>query len=267
MSSIKRSSALIITSVLLGSVVIGKVSAAPQILAVASTTVPIPMQCDRAECVVELSAICLQEHRSSPLAGTKYYLPKGQKFAFIARSKDGRKIGLPSNLQTRIVTARGHNAVHVSLAWKTIRDYGIENLALSVPAGTALIPISVVGDTDPQTDTDIELATGLFRDIATELVDNDTTKRKAAELVNLTINKLDFKGRSSVAIREQAIAILNDRNDFNAEATALAKKAVTQCDTETQVGYQSLRQCLGSSHDQLIGKLNTKYWNQVKGGS
>lgn len=206
MSSLKLLPALCATSVLFGTFTINNAQAAPQILAVAATTVAIPMQCNRAECLVELSAICLQEFRASPMAGTEYYTANNKSFVFTAVTEDSRKVRLPTNLDMKIATARGHNAVQVSVPWKSVRPFAVKQLTLSVPPGIALVPVAIKGDTNPQTELDIELASGPFRKLASHIVDGDKTKRGTAELINLTINRLDAKGRSSVSIRKSALA-------------------------------------------------------------
>lgn len=270
MSFYKQLPALCASSLIAGSLSIGLANAAPQILAVAATTTSIPMQCTGGNCVVELSSICLQEFRASPMAGTEYYIANQKSLEVTAITEDGRNVRLPANLEMKITTVRGHNAVKVSLPSKTVRTYGVERFAIAVPPGIALVPVAIKGDKNPQTDLDIELASGPFRKIAAHIVDSDKAKRGTAELINLTINRLDVSGRSSVDTRKNALAQLRRdgaSSGFSKTSVGRAEKLTRKCFSETKVGFQSFRQCLGSSHDQLIGKLNTKYWNHLKSGS
>ncbi|GLQ07529.1 hypothetical protein [Sneathiella chinensis] len=243
--------------------------AAPQILAVASADLPVSLSCEKGECSAELTAICLQEHRASPHAGQEYYVHDNQKLALSLVRPDGDRIDL-SNLPLTIRAARGHNAVQVSLAETRLRGLGDGTLMVTVPEGISLIPVPIANDAKPQTEADILLATGPLRSVATRLVDRDQGRANAARLVNQAINALPGKGRASPSERETALAFFSgqaDQSRYPDQATTLARDTVRQCFEETVVGFRSFRQCLGSSHDQLIGKLNTRYWRSLNAGS
>ena len=51
------------------------------------------------------------------------------------------------------------------------------------------------------------------------------------------------------------------------DGRVLAKAGFDRCSVTTNGGLMSLRQCLSSLHDSLIGKLNTKYWKSLEAGS
>ena len=67
----------IVLSLVIGGVIGGRASAAPQILGLVATTAPTPLTCSDGMCSAQFSAFCLQQHRISPTAGTAYRPAKG----------------------------------------------------------------------------------------------------------------------------------------------------------------------------------------------
>ncbi|MCG8493626.1 MAG: hypothetical protein MI743_18555 [Sneathiellales bacterium] len=243
--------------------------AAPQILAVASTDIPLPLTCEKGECTAELTAICLQEHRASPQTGAKYYIHQSQRLKLTLIDKKGHEVDI-SALPLDVSAARGHTAIRVSLKETLIRDFDMSRITISVPEKTTAIPVAVAHDKKPQTDADILIATQSLRPLANRIVDQNTDRADAARLVSHAINSLPSRGRAEPSDRldaQQYFQSVSHASGYSSDARRLAAKAVRQCDYETKVGFWSLRQCLGSSHDQLIGKLNTKYWKSLKAGS
>ncbi|WP_169544993.1 hypothetical protein [Sneathiella aquimaris] len=242
---------------------------APQILAVASTDIPVPLYCEKGECTAELTAICLQEHRASPQIGTHYYFHDSAPIQLSATTPSGENVDI-SSLPYSMKTARGHTSIRVSILQKDVKSLAPTALHVSVPERATAIPVPIKNDRKPQTDTDILIAVQSLRLLAGHLVDNDTDRADAARLVNLTLNRLPIRGRAQasqrVAAKDAFQAIITTAG-YSKQATHLAQKALKQCDYETKVGFWSLRQCLGSSHDQLIGKLNTKFWKSLNSGS
>ncbi|MEH6546129.1 MAG: hypothetical protein V7701_06870 [Sneathiella sp.] len=243
--------------------------AAPQIMAVASTDLDIPVTCEGVECSVELSSICLQEHRGSPYPGTAYYVHGDTNFQLTGVTETGQEIQL-SSVDLKVEAARGHNAVKVVFKEMAIRKYGPMSVRISVPENMSIVPLPIANDVNPQTDADIALATGPLRQLASTIVDDNTQKRDAAELLNQTINRLPWDGRASDGERLAAEAEYRKilaTAPFSVRAKANADAVMKECAVRTYAGTLTLRQCLGSWHDRLLGKLNTKYWNQLKTGS
>jgi hypothetical protein len=243
--------------------------AAPQILAVASQDLPVPLSCEAGECSAELTAFCLQEDRASPPAGTAYYLHDAHLLQLTITDTAGRRIDV-SALPYRLTAARSHTAVKLSLRQVDLGDIDMAALHVRVPEQVSAIPVAAPGDTRPQTASDILLATASLRPLAARMVDDDAQRADAARLVNMAVNRLPARGRADPSRRDAAQAFfttVSDRSGYSDSARELAAKAVTQCAYETQVGFRSFRQCLGSSHDQLIGKLNTRYWRSLNSGS
>ncbi|USG59948.1 hypothetical protein NBZ79_12250 [Sneathiella marina] len=244
-------------------------AAAPQIMAVASTDLDIPVTCEGGECSVELSSICLQEHRGSPYPGTAYYVHGDNNFQLTGVTDAGQEIKL-SSIDLKVEAARGHNAVKVAFNETALRKYGPMSVKISVPKDMSIVPLPIANDVNPQTEADIELATGPLRQLASSIVDDDVQKRDAAELLNQTINRLPWRGRATDGERLAAEAEYREilaTAPFSQRAKANADAVMKECATRTYAGSLTLRQCLGSWHDRLIGKLNTKYWSQLKSGS
>jgi len=242
---------------------------APQILAVASTDFPLPIICEKGECSAELTTICLQEHRASPQKGQEYYVHEDRKFTITLTSHSGGEVDL-SNFPLKIQTARGHSSLRVSFKQRHLRELEDGTLQISVPMHISAIPVPYPNDKNPQTEGDIFLATGPLRTVSDRLVDKNTGRADAARLINQAINKLPRLGRSEPVERKAAeryFQALTSSSGYSDKAVKIASKAVKQCFYETQVGFISFRQCLGSTHDRVIGKLNTKYWKSLNSGS
>ncbi len=266
LSRLKKSSMLaLIASPLFA----GAVAAAPQIMAVASTDLDVPVTCEGGTCSVELSSICLQEHRASPIIGTAYYVHGDTGFKLTGKTEQGQEISL-SHLDLKIEAARGHNAIKVGFREVDIRKYGEMSVQISVPENLSIVPKPIANDVNPQTDDDIAAATGPMRQLASSMIDQDTRKRDAAELINQTINRLPWRGRATDAERQDALDAYGEitrTSGFSSGARSNADAVMNECESRTAAGSLTLRQCLGSWHDRLVGKLNTKYWQQLKTGS
>lgn len=243
--------------------------AAPQILAVAATELPLPLTCEAGECRVELTTICLQEDRASPNPGTGYYVHGERFFGIMGRTETGQEISL-AHLPVAITAARGHNAVRVAFRAQELKKYGPLEVSLKVPDNLSLIPLPIRNDRRPQTDADIELATGPNRALAKLYVEEAGDPRAEAELLSQAINRLPERGRASDAERaaaREAFRAVATRAAMPAGAKAGAAAHFEACYRETTAGSLSLRACLSSWHDRLIGKLNTNYWHALRAGS
>jgi hypothetical protein len=243
--------------------------AAPQILAVSSSNIDVRMHCFDGLCSAELSSVCLQEDRSSPYAMTEYYIHGNKNLLLTAHYSDGRRKTL-SDLPLTIVSARGHNAVRVGFRKNLLKADRPMFVSISVPENITVVPMPVAADDNPQTDTDISLASGSFRLVATGIVDRNTKNRATAELINQAINALPVRGRAEPAIRDNAkeySTAIAKMSAFRKDVRERAVRVVDYCHTNTTAGLQNYRQCLGSWHDMLIGELNTKFWDAIKTGS
>ena len=265
----KRHLSLFTAASIAGAMAAAPALAAPQILAVAATDLKLPVTCETGECTVELTTICLQEHRGSPNAGQGYYVHGETFFDLTGRNAAGQEISL-AHLPLEITAARGHNAVRLAFRETHLAKYGPLEVSISVPENLSLVPLPVANDMRPQTEADIEIATGPLRKAATRLVDLDEDKRDAAELISQAINRLPWRGRASDEERATVRASYDDiteNSGFASSAKNNANAVIQKCYDRTVAGSLSFRGCLGSWHDHLIGKLNTKYWKSLGAGS
>ncbi|MFQ5784713.1 MAG: hypothetical protein ACE5H8_07800 [Alphaproteobacteria bacterium] len=239
-------------------------AAAPQILGVIASIEPVTLQCERGECGAEFTAYCLEQHRRSPAQGTAYDLYDPDSLVVEGTRRDGAIIRLTAGLVT-IVTERGNSAIRMSVPEPVLRRFDLASVRISVGERVTLIPKPVADDPQPHSETDIALAAGPLRSAAAVIVDNGGERVDAARLTERAINALPRRGRASDAERKRVwrtIAPETGKPGF-----ALAREGYDRCYTVTRAGMQSLRQCLGSVHDSLIGKLNTKYWHAIEAGS
>lgn len=254
---------------LIGASLAAPALAAPQILAVAATELPLPLTCEAGECRVELTTICLQEERASPNPGAGYYVHGERFFEITGVTETGQEISL-AHLPVTITAARGHNAVRVAFRAQELKKYGPLEVSLKVPENLSLVPLPIRNDRRPQTDADIELATGPNRALARLYVEEAGDPRAEAELLSQAINRLPERGRASdterAAVRD-AYPGIAARAAMPASAKAGAAAHFEACYRETTAGSLSLRACLSSWHDRLIGKLNTNYWHALRAGS
>ncbi len=245
-------------------------NAAPQILGVVASAQPTQLYCANGECVAQLTAFCLTEYRASPSKGTPYQAHNPQTIKVIGQRADGTVVPLDVAHALRFSSARNHLAVQVSLPQAIMRLYELASITLEVDDGLSLIPTAKPGDPKPITDADIQIATGPLRSVATGIVDRGGPRVEAAQLTTLLINTLPDGGRATDAARaaawDKAFASLGVE-DTKSDGLRLASQAHSQCQAETTVGFTTLRQCLASSHDIFMGKINKKYWDAVNTGS
>jgi len=241
-----------------------KAMAEPQILGLIASAEAVPLQCDYQECDAELTAYCIEEFRQSPARGRAYYLYDPTVLALEGVREDGTTMRLAGDLAA-ITAERGHSAVRVSVPVSTLREFGVVSMRVGVGAGATLIPEPVVGDRNPHSEDDIFFATGPLRAAATAIIDHGDERLNAAQFAERIINELPRRGRTSDAVRDRVWERMAPPAD--APGYALVREGFDRCHRVTRVGMLSLRQCLGSVHDSLIGSLNTDFWRAVGGGA
>ncbi len=234
--------------------------AAPQILGLVASNDALPLQCEGGFCSTEASVFCLQKWRMSPVAGTSFYTAGGEGVRLVAKTDDGDRVVIP-NPELKVAALRGHNAVRIGVDVDWMDKRGYASAVLEIGQMVSLIPKPFKDDPKPQTARDIEVAIGPLREIGNKLVDNGGVNIAAAQIVNQIANKLPRLGRASDEIRAAAW----DKHTAglkggDAKAWKKAKASFTDCQDRTFGGYVSLRQCLSSQHDIMVGKLNTRYW-------
>ena len=254
-----------------------QVAAAPQILAVIASVEPVTMQCEFGECRAEFTVYCIEKVRSSPLPGTAYLIHDPNSLTLDGVRRDGSTLRLAGSELLTITAERGHTAVRMSLPSRLLRQFDLASVQVSIGEGASLIPQPIAGDRWPHSEMDITLATGPLRSAAAAIVDNGGAQMEAARVTLRMVNGLPRAGRATQTERDEAWlrfappaggdgrALSNGRAFTGGRA--LAKAGFERCSVTTNGGMMSLRQCLGSLHDTLIGKLNTKYWDSNETGS
>lgn len=249
----------------------GEARAAYQVLALVATAEPVPLSCQRGECVAEFTAFCLQPTRASPPRGAPYTVYRGEGVTLVGAAADGRRLRIPAAGLVTIAAIRGHTAVRISLSEKRLRALGLRQAAIEVAERVSLIPKPIRGDRNPQTEADIAIATGPLRALGARIVDHGGARTVAARLTNDMINSLPEMWQ----VESEVYKTLWDRvaprwtaRAASAEAVGLARKAFESCAEMRGQGLaMTMRQCLGAQHDMLIGERNNAYWKALRTGS
>lgn len=242
-----------------------QVAAAPQILAVIASAEPVTLQCERGDCRAEFTVYCIEKLRSSPPPGTAYRFHDPNTLVLDGVRRDGSTVRLAGSELLTITTERGHTAVRMSLPSRVLRQFDLASVRVSVGAGASLIPQPIAGDRWPHSEMDIMLATGPLRTVAAAIVENGGARAEAARVTLRLVNALPRAGRATQSERDQVWARFAP--PAGVDGRALAEAGFENCSATTESGMMSLRQCLGSWHDTLIGGLNTRYWKSIETGS
>jgi hypothetical protein len=243
--------------------------AAPQVLAVVATYQPVELTCAHGQCSAELTAICLQPDRASPAAGKRYVLADAGGLRIIGLTRAGARRALPFSGLATVTAFRGHNAVKVSIPGRRLNALGVRRAYVEVGTRVSLIPTPTIDDPRPQTPGDLALATGPLRTVADRLVDHGGVATDTARITRVMLNTLPARGRATEAARHAAWqkAQLSAAAQRAPEALDQARAAFDKCRVASTTGVLTLRSCLGSRHDSLIGGQNNAYWNALKAGS
>lgn len=256
----------------------GSASAAPQVLGlVADNGFPTPLVCDEFECGAQFSSFCLQEGRGSPPTGTTYAPAPGGALSLMATASDGRSLRLPAAGTLRITTAIGFTSVTMSLPQSRRAEIaaalGVEpaemRLAVAIGPAVSLIPEAVAGDSDPQTEAEIALATGPLRSVAERVFEAPGQSADAARITTLLINNLPTRGRETAQDREilfDQIAALPAVGALSPEGIERARGVYAECRVSVDSSSMfSMRECLRLRHADLMVRSNRKFWEEAGG--
>lgn len=245
--------------------------AAPQIMGLVANNSAVPLQCQRGECFAELTAFCLQPMRASPDRGTAYRLHDYGALRATATTKDGRQISLDPAHHLWIKAERSHVAVRVGMSARDMFRLGLRQVHLSVARNATLIPVAVKGDRTPLQADEIAATAGRLRDFGAGYVDREQQWMPVARLANRLINALPPGGRVSPPERQALWAKVIGPDDVAAAPAGTAQRLRAIYDGCRQAvataRRPSLRRCLESKHDSMVGTLNNAYWQAIKLGS
>ena len=241
--------------------------AAPQILGLIASNEPIPMTCAGGTCTVELSSVCLQEHRPTPPTGTVYRPARGTQITLSVTGPDGMTRRRPVATALTFISLRQFSAVKVSLPEAMVRQLGNGTARLSVGRMASIIPVAIKGDPNPQSAGEISRYTGPLRALAEKAFEDDSERVNATRVLNRMVNRLP-EGSTFGIERAASLWQQTVRSDITAGTQKYLTRAVENCRETLRTGVMSdLRSCLGYNHDYLSGENTTNGWQAMNPGS
>ncbi|NKB49123.1 MAG: hypothetical protein GKS02_07140 [Alphaproteobacteria bacterium] len=245
-------------------------SADPQMLGIVQTVSAVPLHCSNGECGAELTSICLQEERVRPMPGQAYFPHDPNTVGLTGIRRDGSRIAILVEDVLKFSSARGYSSVRVSLSKDVLRQYDVASVELSIDEGLTLIPeTGPAVNADSLTEGDIELGAGRLRQTATVIVDQEGDKADASQVLARMIDNLPRHGRANFETRSEIWSTTGVpvAQSLSTRGSYRARLAYNGCYRKTRFGDQTLRECLGLAHDDLIQDLNDDYWEAVKTGT
>lgn len=244
--------------------------AAPQVLALLPSDSEIVLRCDGADCAAEVSTICLQPERATPVPGQAYTALTDDHITLTAHAQDGTPRALSLDGALSINVTRGYYAVRLSVPRALLREQELQTVSVRIAEITAIVPAPMAGDAWPQSDADVALASGPLRTLAARIVRTNEARRDAARITAAAVNVLPPVHRVDKAEWQRAwsVALGEAAGDAGAGARALAQSGFEECrQTMANGWYFRIRDCLGRTHDGLVGAVNDAYWEELKAGS
>lgn len=239
--------------------------AAPQVLGLLALDAPVPLPCFAGECSAEFTAFCLQRGRPIPTPGTAYR-PAGDSFTLIALAADGSSRRLPGADYLTLETTRGFSAIKISISSRALEALGAERVAVEVGENVSLVPVPVIGDTNPQSDLEIATATGPLRALGTQIVDNGGADAGATRLTADMLNALPDKGRVDIETAEALWRRTLEESGADEASVAAAGEVYDFCRVQVEDGWDfTLRNCLEKRHSAGVLDLNARYWRAAVG--
>ncbi len=237
------------------------VSAAPQMLGLLATGAAVPLVCDAQRCTAELSVFCLQKERAAPATGTAYRLMEGGALALVVTDPRGAARTIEVR-DARFESLRGMNAVRVTIDRRSLA--GATGAALQVAANASLIPVPDARQARPLTAAEIGEATGVLRALGTHIVDQSPEAlvlRGLNRALNRPHNSIERRSNNesaAVAARIRQCA----REVAHTKAMRSGTIGIYGYWTGRGIGHEpSLRACIEAAHDEILGRLNERYWN------
>jgi len=249
--------------------------AAPQILGLVATATPLPMHCVDGVCSVEVSGVCLQEHRPAPLTGTAYRAAKGADLTLVVRDRDGVTRTLAVAELVDIRSLRLFNAVSVSLPHHVVQQLGGDGVQASLSVGplTTVLPVATAGDATPLSEAEIRDYTGPLRAVAETAIGRDDANLTATRILNHMVNRLSaetsYGAEAIAAVRDQTMERIGNKTAAEMPAVVrLVTRALDTCREKLRVERTPhLRACLSNQHDNLNSNTTQTVWRSLRPGS
>ncbi len=245
-------------------------AADPQMLGVVQTASAVPLHCRNGECGAQLTSICLQEERATPTPGYRYFAHNPDTIGLTGIRRDGSRVAILVEQALEFSAERGYSAVRVSVPEEVLRQHDVASVEISVGDGLTLVPVKTPSDEAGRlSEDDIEIGAGVLRQTATAIVDRDTDKGHASQILARMIDGLPRRGRAGLATRTGLWAASGAPHaaELSPRGVHRARSAYNGCYRQTRLGDLTLRECLGKAHDGFMQELNKDYWDAVKTGT
>lgn len=247
-------------------------TAAPQILGLVATATPLPMTCDDGTCSVEVSGVCLQEHRPAPASGTEYRAAGGSHLTLQVQGRDGILHSVPVADQLNIKSKRLFNSVLVSLPEATIKHWAGDGFEASLSVGplVTLVPVPDSQDPNPITEEEIADLSGPLRQVAESAIHGDTEILGTTQWLNQMVNRLPSDASPVPggldAVRDQSMGATTAAQ--NPKVLQRVNGVLDACREILRVDLSpNLRSCLSNQHDILNAETTQKVWRSLRPNS
>ena len=248
--------------------------AAPQILALMPTESARPLECEGDTCRAEFSAICLQEERRVPNAGTAYELLRDGKAAggpvLVLATAGGKTKRLDmAEAQARFTSLRGQFAMAIEVPRAVLAAHGSVNAAIAVERTAFLSPVPVAGDDSPITLGEVRAVLGRHVTVAAAFERDVAAGLAITRVVNALVNALPKakrpKREDELAAAEAILARYAAGPDGPEKRAAEdVAGSVHTCDIQdVRRVYKTIRTCLQVYHDNVMTGINTAYWKRA----
>ncbi len=244
--------------------------AAPQVLGLVASLRPTPMQCTSQGCRADLSAFCLQQQRQNPELGTVYQPAPNAPITLIVTSKSGEVSHLNGSRYLSFIDDRGFASITARLPATALAGIDVASIAIVIGQDASLLPQTQIGDSNPQAQDEIALATGANRRKAEIYFDMPGRDADAIRLTNSMINNLPPIGRAKTDTNGSVLAktlAQYQGASVDQRGIELAQDIHRQCVVKTDITHHvdSMRACLEGSHDVLVTHTNIDFWNSLGG--
>lgn len=251
--------------IITGAATIGSAAAAaPQMLALLATPIPVTMACDGGSCRAELSTYCLQEHAETPAPGHSYEPVGTATISFQVAAGDLIQV------EPKFTARRGFTAIEVVVKQPAEAD----TLLVSVEGSATLAPVELSRSIDPEVQAEITRVVEVLRPIGAKIADNRPDHAAAARILTQVINSTEDMN----AYLESGKGLIDERNWRRAAAPAQAvddraalrraRHYVEMCGQLFLYGAEKdMSHCLKGQHDYIMMGLSERYWESVRPGS
>lgn len=245
-------------------------AAAPQVLGlVASNGVPTELDCSGIACTAHFSSFCLQQNRPAPSHGQAYVVAAGSGVTLVARNAAGETLRVPGEQHLQFTSLIGFTSVQISLPKVMLGELGAVEVAVEVGPSVSLLPAPEAGDTNPQSDDEVALATGPMREAASSIFEQPNPASDAARIASVVINALPSRGIESAELRDRLWADLQSSPVVAMATPAGLERAgmlfeSCRISVESRSTY-SMRNCLELRHADLLAETNHRFWRETAG--